>query len=610
MRVRAGFGIGTIATLALTGTLIAGVSTSSASAATPGNGSSPAPTTSSGPSLAEMNAAHDHTMGSTIPKPAGTSAQARTLQAQAATTIPPGLPGLDVSAWQEQGTARINWTQVAADGAKFAYVKATEGTYYTSSRFTSQFSGAASVGLIRGAYHFATPNTSSGAAQANYFLSAVYGVGWTPDGKTLPPLLDIEYDPYASTDGTNTCYGLSPAAMVSWITDFSNTILARTGRLPAIYSTTGWWSMCTGNSARFLGSPLFIARYPNNISDGPGTLPAGWSSYAMWQWADSGVFPGDQDVFNGDAAALQTLGAMPPITRVQGTDRYATSAALSATFAAGAPVAYIASGQNYPDALSGAAAAGRDKGPVLLVQSTAIPASISAELKRLKPKKIVVLGGASAISTDVQQQLQAYTTGTVTRLAGDDRYETSAAIASTFTAAPSVAYVATGENFPDALSAASAAAGTSGGPILLVTATSIPAEISTELARLHPGKIDVLGGVDAVSADVQQQLQAYTSGAVTRLSGADRYDTSAAIAQTFASATTVYIAVGTDYPDALSGGPVAGATNSPVLLVQSDAILPSIATQLSRLKPSKIVILGGPSAVSTYVQGQLSTYIN
>jgi len=610
VRVRAGFGIGTIATLALTGTLIAGVSTSSASAATPGNGSSPAPTTSSGPSLAEMNAAHDHTMGSTIPKPAGTSAQARTLQAQAATTIPPGLPGLDVSAWQEQGTARINWTQVAADGAKFAYVKATEGTYYTSSRFTSQFSGAASVGLIRGAYHFATPNTSSGAAQANYFLSAVYGVGWTPDGKTLPPLLDIEYDPYASTDGTNTCYGLSPAAMVSWITDFSNTILARTGRLPAIYSTTGWWSMCTGNSARFLGSPLFIARYPNNISDGPGTLPAGWSSYAMWQWADSGVFPGDQDVFNGDAAALQTLGAMPPITRVQGTDRYATSAALSATFAAGAPVAYIASGQNYPDALSGAAAAGRDKGPVLLVQSTAIPASISAELKRLKPKKIVVLGGASAISTDVQQQLQAYTTGTVTRLAGDDRYETSAAIASTFTAAPSVAYVATGENFPDALSAASAAAGTSGGPILLVTATSIPAEISTELARLHPGKIDVLGGVDAVSADVQQQLQAYTSGAVTRLSGADRYDTSAAIAQTFASATTVYIAVGTDYPDALSGGPVAGATNSPVLLVQSDAILPSIATQLSRLKPSKIVILGGPSAVSTYVQGQLSTYIN
>ncbi|HEY5222183.1 MAG TPA: cell wall-binding repeat-containing protein [Microbacteriaceae bacterium] len=586
------------------------MSTSSASAATPGNGSSPAPTTSSGPSLAEMNAAHDHTMGSTIPKPAGTSAQARTLQAQAATTIPPGLPGLDVSAWQEQGTARINWTQVAADGAKFAYVKATEGTYYTSSRFTSQFSGAASVGLIRGAYHFATPNTSSGAAQANYFLSAVYGVGWTPDGKTLPPLLDIEYDPYASTDGTNTCYGLSPAAMVSWITDFSNTILARTGRLPAIYSTTGWWSMCTGNSARFLGSPLFIARYPNNISDGPGTLPAGWSSYAMWQWADSGVFPGDQDVFNGDAAALQTLGAMPPITRVQGTDRYATSAALSATFAAGAPVAYIASGQNYPDALSGAAAAGRDKGPVLLVQSTAIPASISAELKRLKPKKIVVLGGASAISTDVQQQLQAYTTGTVTRLAGDDRYETSAAIASTFTAAPSVAYVATGENFPDALSAASAAAGTSGGPILLVTATSIPAEISTELARLHPGKIDVLGGVDAVSADVQQQLQAYTSGAVTRLSGADRYDTSAAIAQTFASATTVYIAVGTDYPDALSGGPVAGATNSPVLLVQSDAILPSIATQLSRLKPSKIVILGGPSAVSTYVQGQLSTYIN
>jgi putative cell wall-binding protein/GH25 family lysozyme M1 (1,4-beta-N-acetylmuramidase) len=549
-----------------------------------------------------MNRTHNHTMGSTIPEPQVQASQPRALQAQTAST-PPGLPGLDVSAWQEQDGARINWTQVAADGAKFAYVKATESTDYTSSRFTSQFNGAASVGLIRGAYHFAVPNESSGSAQANYFLSKVYGIGWTPDGKTLPPLLDIEYNPYGAT-----CYGLSADAMVAWITDFSNTILDRSGRLPAIYSTTDWWTRCTGNSARFLGNPLFIARYPNNIADGAGSLPAGWTNYTMWQWASSGIFPGDQDVFNGDTAALQAFAAMPKITREGGADRYATSAALSATFAPGASVAYVASGQNYPDALSGSAAAGRDKGPVLLVEPGTIPSSVSTELTRLKPRKIVVLGGTDAVSAVVQQQLQTYTSGSVTRLAGADRYETSADIASTFSAGPGVAYVATGENFPDALSAASAAAGSAGGPILLVTPTSIPAVISTELSRLRPTRISILGGADAVSTAVQRQLQTYTNGDVTRLSGVDRYDTSAAIAQTFSSATTVYITVGTDYPDALSGGPVAGATNSPMLLVQPDAIPASTASQLTRLKPSNIVILGGPAAVSTYVQGLLAAY--
>ncbi|MDN4598408.1 GH25 family lysozyme [Leifsonia virtsii] len=212
---------------------------------------------------------------------------------------PPGVPGLDVSGWQ----TNVDWAQVAANGAKFAYVKATESIDYTSSRFPSQYNGAYNAGLIRGAYHFAVPNKSSGAVQANFFMNN--GGGWTQDGRTLPPLLDIEYNPYTATDDTDTCYGLDPGQMVSWIADFSNTIYQRTGRLPAIYSTTGWWTQCTGNSAAFGTNPLFIARYPSNIANGPGTLPGGWNSYTMWQYASSGIFPGDQDVFNGSLATLQ-----------------------------------------------------------------------------------------------------------------------------------------------------------------------------------------------------------------------------------------------------------------------------------------------------------------
>ncbi|WP_330340072.1 GH25 family lysozyme [Streptomyces sp. NBC_00557] len=212
-----------------------------------------------------------------------------------------GPAGLDVSG--HQGT--VDWASVKAAGAAFAYVKATEGTTYTSPDFSQQYTGAYNAGLVRGAYHFALPGNSSGTAQADWFVG--HGGGWSADGRTLPPALDIEYNPYGAT-----CYGLSQSAMVSWIRDFSNEVHARTGRYPTIYTTTDWWTTCTGGNSGFgATNPLWIARYASS----PGTLPAGWSAQTIWQYADSGVFPGDQDTFNGTAAQLQSFarsGYTPP----------------------------------------------------------------------------------------------------------------------------------------------------------------------------------------------------------------------------------------------------------------------------------------------------------
>lgn len=253
------------------------------------------------PSLATMNAAGNHSMGSTIrqfegePAPKVTTRMASPLAATAAAGTPQGVPGLDVSGWQVLNAS--NWASIRANGARFVYVKATEATDYTSSQFSEQYNDSYAAGLAHGAYHFATPNTSSGAAQANWFMA--HGGAGTNDGRTMPPLLDIEYNPYGAT-----CYGLSQAAMVSWIHDFINTIHARIGRWAAIYSTTNWWTTCTGNSNQFAANPLFIARYPNSISDGAGSLPASWSGYTIWQYADAGTFPGDQDAFSGSASAL------------------------------------------------------------------------------------------------------------------------------------------------------------------------------------------------------------------------------------------------------------------------------------------------------------------
>jgi GH25 family lysozyme M1 (1,4-beta-N-acetylmuramidase) len=198
--------------------------------------------------------------------------------------------GLDVSDHQHS----INWSVVASAGAQFAYIKATEGTGFVSPDFAAQYNGAYRAKLIRGAYHFALPNRSTGAAQASYFVA--HGGRWTADGRTLPGALDIEYNPYGAE-----CYGLSRSAMVSWIASFSDTYEALTSVWPVIYTATDWWAKCTGNYGGFARrDPLWIASYRTTA----GTLPAGWSFYTFWQYAPDGRFPGDEDIFDGSRSQL------------------------------------------------------------------------------------------------------------------------------------------------------------------------------------------------------------------------------------------------------------------------------------------------------------------
>jgi GH25 family lysozyme M1 (1,4-beta-N-acetylmuramidase) len=215
----------------------------------------------------------------------------------------PGLPdivystedrylGHDVSGHQ----GPVDWGAAARAGAKFVYVKATEGTGFVSKRFAQQYNGSYDAGIVRGAYHFARPDVSDGASQAQYFLA--HGGGWSNDGKTLPGALDMEYNPYGDK-----CFGKDAAGMVGWIRSFSDAYRARTGRLPTIYTSTSWWKLCTGNNPSFGGNPLWIARYNSQL----GELPAGWRSHAIWQFANAGTLPGDQNWLNGAQTELRAL---------------------------------------------------------------------------------------------------------------------------------------------------------------------------------------------------------------------------------------------------------------------------------------------------------------
>jgi GH25 family lysozyme M1 (1,4-beta-N-acetylmuramidase) len=212
------------------------------------------------------------------------------------TTTP--VPGIDVAAFQHPNGAVINWADVAAAGYKFVAVKATEGDYYVNPWAASDVAVAREVGMYATPYAFAIPNVSSGAEQA-WFL--VHYSGYATGSQMLPPLLDIEYDPYASTDGTNMCYGLSPSQMTSWIAAFVSTARSLTGQYPIIYSTAGWWETCTGDSTAFGADPMWIAAY--GFTSPP--MPAGWSAWTFWQNTSAGTVPGvetpggtDLDVFD------------------------------------------------------------------------------------------------------------------------------------------------------------------------------------------------------------------------------------------------------------------------------------------------------------------------
>jgi glucose/arabinose dehydrogenase/putative cell wall-binding protein len=299
----------------------------------------------------------------------------------------------------------------------------------------------------------------------------------------------------------------------------------------------------------------------------------------------------------------------PTVVRRAGADRYATAAAVSSyVFAAGVRTVFVATGENWPDGAAASAAAGALHTPVLLARRDSIPSATAAELNRLAPQSINVVGGPSSISDATLTALDAYTTGSVRRLAGADRYETASAVSRAIFAAPvPTAFVVTGENWPDALSAGAAAA-TAHSPVLLVRGTSIPPSTAAELDRLNPGRILVVGSSAVVSEAVAVQLAAYTTGGVTRLAGGDRYATAAAVAtQRWDGFDVAWVVSGENWPDALVAGAAAGAQHAPVLLTAANSLPTATGQSLVLGHPPRHVVVGSSAVVGHGPAGALAT---
>jgi putative cell wall-binding protein len=287
--------------------------------------------------------------------------------------------------------------------------------------------------------------------------------------------------------------------------------------------------------------------------------------------------------------------------RLGGGDRYEAAVTIAkAAFPSGAPVIFVASGENFPDALSAGPLAAANHGPLLLTLGGGLPAATRAEIVALSPSKIVVVGGAAAVSDAVVAQLR-HLAPTVQRVSGADRYAVSRGIVAANQHSGKPLFVATGMGFADAVTAGAAAA-RSGGQLLLVPGTwgGLPAGYASFIRGLRPSSIAVVGGPLAVSGGIVSELSGVAT--TTRYGGSDRYAVSAAILRAFGTPSThVYLTTGQNFPDALAAAPLAGRSDATVATVPGGCVPDDTFHAIQDLQLSRVTLLGGPTAVGSNV---------
>ena len=294
-------------------------------------------------------------------------------------------------------------------------------------------------------------------------------------------------------------------------------------------------------------------------------------------------------------------GSSSAVTRVAGTDRYQTMAAVVSGAFASSEVCVVASGTAYPDALSAAGLAGALRAPVVLTAPGELSREAAAEIARLGVRRALLMGGEAALSPAVADAVAALGVD-VSRVAGADRVSTSVEAMRRARAAGSnsdTVLVASGTGFADAL-AAGPWAWAKAAPVLLCGADGLLspealAEISSD-GRVT--RVVVLGGPAAVG-DVASQLPDGIT--CERVGGADRYQTARLVAERAAaeglSFASTYVTSGTSLADALAAGPAAGARGDVLLLADPSGATLATTLRAHRGQLGSVVAVGGEAAV-------------
>lgn len=289
--------------------------------------------------------------------------------------------------------------------------------------------------------------------------------------------------------------------------------------------------------------------------------------------------------------------------RFGGHDLYDTAVKISQAGWQQANNVILATGENFPDALTAAPLAKKYDAPILLTTPSQLPAQIEAELDRLDVRQVFIVGGHAVVSAAIEEKLQAKGIKTI-RLSGFDCYATSVAIAN-YLGPTSEIFLATGNSFPDALSIAPYAARMQI-PILLTAKESLPASVKDYMKHKRITKTYIVGGTAVISLDIANNLRSFSE----RIAGMDRYDTNLAVLQKFGfDYSKTFIATGENFPDALTGSALAAAGGNPMLLISgntSQAVIDTFRANKGIMKMK--YILGGeavvPNSILAKVFGQ------
>ncbi|WP_292831392.1 cell wall-binding repeat-containing protein [Microbacterium sp.] len=295
------------------------------------------------------------------------------------------------------------------------------------------------------------------------------------------------------------------------------------------------------------------------------------------------------------------------VDRIEGADRYETAAAISTqTNPQSSATVYLASGEHYPDSVVGSPLAAHGESALLMTSRTSLPPATASRLVALKPSRVVVLGGTGAVADDVLADVRSLLGAgvLVDRIAGVDRYDTARLIVKDGWTSSKRIYLATGRAFSDALSASSAAA-IQDAPVLLVdgAAATVAPETIALLRSLGVTDVVLAGGSGSISDQVETELRGLGL-AVDRKGGSDRFATSLllALAVKPSAGDRALVASGLDFPDALSGAVLSGATGAPLLLQPPSCMSGAAKNYFITSQISLITLLGGPSALGATVE--------
>ncbi|MFL0248699.1 leucine-rich repeat domain-containing protein [Candidatus Clostridium stratigraminis] len=293
------------------------------------------------------------------------------------------------------------------------------------------------------------------------------------------------------------------------------------------------------------------------------------------------------------------------ITRLSGNDRYGTALAISKSGWMQANTVIIATGTNYPDALSAAPLAKANDAPILLTEKGALSSDTISEIKRLKATKAILVGGTGVITTNIENQLKNIGVN-FTRIGGINRYETSKLVAEKLGTSNGI-IVATGLNFPDALSIAPIA-GIKAMPILL----SPKDGLDPSVASFIKGKTIPVSYIVGETGVLGNKVYSSVPNSI-RLGGINRYETNRIINKQFEGDLrfgTAFLATGNDFPDALSGSALAAKNNAPIILTDKNSITNDTLNFIKSEGVINVSILGGTGAISKNVQDVLTNTIN